>query len=57
MRGALPLLVALLAVCAASIAVAKKPGDAWQSLFDGVSTQGWHNVGRDSIDADRKSVV
>lgn len=50
MRGALPLFVAVLAVCAASIAVAKKPNDAWQPLFDGVSTQGWHNVGRDTID-------
>lgn len=44
--GGLPLLVALLAVCATSIVVAKQPGGAWQPLFDGVSTRGWHNVGR-----------
>lgn len=50
MRGALLLFVALLAVCVGSIAIAKKPSSAWQQLFDGVSTQGWHNVGRDTLD-------
>jgi hypothetical protein len=39
-------LVLMLSACASS---SPKPG-AWQPLFDGVSTRGWHNVGKTTLD-------
>jgi hypothetical protein len=36
-----------MSACATSSAPAS---GAWQPLFDGVSTRGWHNVGRDTLD-------
>ena len=46
MRGAYATgLVLMLSACATSL----KPGE-WQSLFDGVSTRGWHNAGKTALD-------
>jgi hypothetical protein len=39
-------LVLMLSACTFSPV---KPGE-WQPLFDGVSTRGWHNVGKDTLD-------
>ena len=39
-------LVLMLSACTST---PSKPG-AWQPLFDGVSTRGWHNVGKDTLD-------
>lgn len=42
--------IVLLAACAGARPVTQRAVQDWQPLFDGHSTRGWHNVGRDSID-------
>jgi len=43
------LFAALLAACATSPG-ARQDTQGWQALFDGSSTRGWRNVGRDTVD-------
>ncbi len=47
-RGAIRVLHAILALTLAGCATMKP--QAWQSLFDGTGTRGWHNIGREAID-------
>lgn len=49
-RTAVIFFAVLLAACAGSRPATRQVAQSWQPLFDGHSTRGWHNVGRDTID-------
>ena len=46
-RMALASIFVAMSACATSLAPDSR---AWQPLFDGASTRGWHNVGKDTLD-------